>query len=458
MNVYGINVEIKNVPVLHADYVPMGAFNKAFLKTATKDVAIAVERNDGLLYVYKTKIHGTEAMADADNFYVERMVKFLLWAVGGFRVTIYGDENVAAYVKAAYCKGGAREFDAEKMGMVFEHEFEVLSGDFCDAPETIEAPKSIGGHTEGCRIGFDAGGSDRKVSAVIDGEVVYSEEVVWNPKITSDPMYHFDGIVTAMKTAASKMPRVDAVGISSAGIYINNKTRLASLFVAVSPEDFDKHVKNIYENAVKELGENIPFEVANDGDVTAIAGAAELNDNSVLGIAMGTSEAVGYVDSEGHIKGWLNELAFAPVDALSTSADPWSGDLGVGATYFSQDSVARLAPAAGITLAEDLTPAQKLKEVQKLSEAGAENALQIFDSIGCYLGHTLAYYSTIYDIKNLLLLGRVMSGKGGDRIVARCRQVLADEYPELQINIALPDEKNRRVGQSVAAASLPQIG
>ncbi len=457
MKVYGIDVEIKNVPVLHKDFVPMGAFNKAFLKTADKDIAIAVERNDSLVYVYRTKIHGTEAMADADNFYVERMVKFLLWAVGGFRVTIYGSDKVAEFVKATYCKGGKRAFDAEKMGMVFEHEFEVLSGALENAPQTKEAPKSIGGHIEGCRIGFDAGGSDRKVSAVIDGEVVYSEEVVWNPKITSDPMYHFDGIVTALKTAASKMPRVDAVGISSAGIYINNKTRLASLFVAVSPEDFDKHVKNIYENAVKELGADIPFEVANDGDVTAIAGAAELNDNCVLGIAMGTSEAVGYVDGEGHIKGWLNELAFAPVDAqYDTSIDPWSGDNGVGATYFSQDAVARLAPAAGITLATDLTPAQKLKEVQKLSEAEAENALQIFESIGCYLGHTLAYYSTIYDIKNLLLLGRVMSGKGGDMIVKCCRQVLDTEYPELCINIALPDEKNRRVGQSVAAASLPQ--
>ncbi|MBQ5810327.1 MAG: ROK family protein [Clostridia bacterium] len=457
MKVYGIDVEIKNVPVLHKDFVPMGAFNKAFLKTADKDIAIAVERNDSLVYVYRTKIHGTEAMADADNFYVERMVKFLLWAVGGFRVTIYGSDKVAEFIKSTYCKGGKREFDAEKMGMVFEHEFEVLSGALEDAPQTKEAPKSIGGHIEGCRIGFDAGGSDRKVSAVIDGEVVYSEEVVWNPKITSDPMYHFDGIVTALKTAASKMPRVDAVGISSAGIYINNKTRLASLFVAVSPEDFDKHVKNIYENAVKELGADIPFEVANDGDVTAIAGAVELNDNCVLGIAMGTSEAVGYVDGEGHIKGWLNELAFAPVDAqYDTSVDPWSGDNGVGATYFSQDAVARLAPAAGITLATDLTPAQKLKEVQKLSEAEAENALQIFESIGCYLGHTLAYYSTIYDIKNLLLLGRVMSGKGGDMIVKCCRQVLDTEYPELSINIALPDEKNRRVGQSVAAASLPQ--
>jgi hypothetical protein len=36
---------------------------------------------------------------------------------------------------------------------------------------------------------------------------------------------------------------------------------------------------------------------------------------------------------------------------------------------------------------------------------------------------------------------------------------LRGEFPELagQINVQLPDEKSRRVGQSIAAASLPEI-
>ena len=163
------------------------------------------------------------------------------------------------------------------------------------------------------RIGFDAGGSDRKVSAVIDGESVYSEEVVWFPKINSDPDYHYQGILEAMKTAASKMPRVDAIGISSAGVYIDNRIMNASLFLKVSKEDFEKKVKNMYLDVAKEIGENIPVEVANDGDVTALAGAMNLNDNSVLGIAMGTSEAGGYVDPQGNITGWLNELHSFPL-------------------------------------------------------------------------------------------------------------------------------------------------
>ena len=51
-----------------------------------------------------------------------------------------------------------------------------------------------------------------------------------------------------------------------------------------------------------------------------------------------------------------------------------------------------------------------------------------------------------------------MSGKGGDLIIATCRKVLEDEYPEVAgaLSLALPDEYFRRVGQSAVAASLPE--
>ncbi len=94
------------------------------------------------------------------------------------------------------------------------------------------------------------------------------------------------------------MPRVDAIGISSAGVYIDNRIMVASLFLKVPDEIFEKRVKNMYLDAAKEIGDGIPVVVANDGDVTALAGAMELNENSVLGIAMGTSEAGGYIDKQ----------------------------------------------------------------------------------------------------------------------------------------------------------------
>ena len=133
--------------------------------------------------------------------------------------------------------------------------------------------------------------------------------------------------------------------------------------------------KIMYLDVAREIGENIPVEVANDGDVTALAGAMDLNDNSVLGVAMGTSEAGGYVDPEGNITGWLNELAFVPADYNKDAmVDEWSGDYGCGVKYFSQDGVIKLAPFAGIELDESLSPAEKLKVVQGLMKDGDERA------------------------------------------------------------------------------------
>ena len=139
--------------------------------------------------------------------------------------------------------------------------------------------------------------------------------------------------------------------------------------------------------------------------------------------------------------------------------DEWSTDYGVGCKYFSQDAVIKLAPAAGIDIPEELSLAEKLKYVQKLMEADDPRAQAIFETIGVYLAYTTVLYAQFYDIEYMMLLGRVMSGKGGDTILRVCNEILAEEYPELakKCLVTLPDEKMRRVGQSVAAASLPKI-
>lgn len=439
-------------------YRGLRAFDEQARNAGGPEIRIALERNDGLVATHDMRIlpEGTD---DALNLrMVERMVKSMLWVYGGFRVTIAVSRAVYEGVRDQYRTGGAREFDAHFMAHVYEHDFEVLYvPTVAEAPLRKDASSPIGRHLDGCRIGFDAGGSDRKVSAVINGESVYSEEVVWFPKTNSDPAYHFEGIVSAMKTAASKMPRVDAIGVSSAGVYINNHTMNASLFLKVAPEDYEKHVKDIYIRAAKEIGD-VPLTVCNDGDVTALAGAMSLNEDGILGIAMGTSEAGGYVDMKGNITGWLNELAFVPCDlAASAMVDEWSGDSGCGVKYFSQDAVIKLAPAAGIALDESLSPAEKLKVVQGEMEKGNEGAKAIYETIGVYLGYTLAFYAMFYDINHVLLMGRVTSGMGGDLVLARAQEVLRAEYPELRMHVNLPDEKSRRVGQSVAAASLPKL-
>lgn len=456
--VNSIRMDIRCTPALDPAYIPFAKYYDAFLTTAKKPFAISIEREDNQVQVFETKIHGTDDRFADDFTFVERLVKFLIWARGGFRLTLSGDDRIAAKIAETYAADGKRAFDFNFMANVYERPFEVVATSYADRPKPFQKSVSIGRHLDGCRIGFDAGGSDRKVSAVIDGEPVFSEEVVWLPKVTSDPQYHYNGILDSLRRAAAHLPRVDAIGVSSAGIYINNETKAASLFLAVGKEDFEKTAKRIYIETAKEIGADIPLVVANDGDVTALAGAMSLNSNSVLGIAMGTSEAVGFVDADGNITGWLNELAFAPVDlAEDAMIDEWAGDIGCGVKYFSQDGVIKLAPAAGIDLSAAETPAEKLKIVQGLMAQGDPNAAKIYETIGTYLGYALKLYSIFYDLKEVLLLGRVVSGKGGDLILAKAKEVLALEYPELKINLSLPSEKTRRVGQSVAAASLPAL-
>ena len=460
-----MNLKVKAVldPAFQPMSVLLRDYSAAVRAAKSQKLVVSIVRNQGYTSSYAMDVFADGTGHDEENIRViERVVKTLLWIKGGYKIVISGSRVIYDAIAEAYKVGGARDFDNDFMSGVYERPFETEYIEKAeDAPATHEASASVGRHLDGCRIGFDAGGSDRKVSAVVDGETVYSEEVIWHPKKNSDPHYHFDGILDAFRTAASKMPRVDAIGVSSAGVYIDNKAMVASLFIEVpkTPENFE-FTKNIYLNAARALDPNVPIEVANDGDVTALAGAMDLNDDSVLGIAMGTSEAGGYVDASGNITGWLNELAFVPVDANPDAMrDEWSGDVGCGVKYFSQDAVIKLCPAAGVELPEELTLAEKLKFVQNLQAQGDPRTRGIYETIGVYFGYEIAYYAMFYDIKHVLIMGRVTSGTGGVLLLDKAKEVLETEFPELAKKIVLniPDENSRRVGQSVAAASLPAI-
>ena len=455
-------------PILEPEFKPAILEFRNFQNEVNKlenktHLTLSIERNEGLVYRKEFDIFPDGYNDELNTFIVERFIKSILWVVGGYKIFIHGSKVVYENISKYYSVGGLREFDYNFMSTVYEQPFEVFYvEDINDMPKEKHSPQSAGGHLNGCRVGFDAGGSDIKISAVVNGEVIYSEEVVWLPKLNEDINYHYEHIYLAMIKAIEKMGgKCDGIGISTAGVIIDNRPMVSSLFIKVPKSDFEK-VKNAYiytcERIAKELGHDIPYLVANDGDVTALAGAIDLKDDSVLGIAMGTSEAVGYVNPNGQLNGWLNELAFMPVDFNKEAlVDEWSGDFGVGCKYMSQDAVIKLAPKAGIELDPSLTLAEKLKAVQKLNEQGHEGANKIFESIGVYLAYAIAYYCEFYSIKHVLLLGRVTSGKGGDTILKVAQETLKEMFPEYaHIKLAMPSEYMRRVGQSIAAASLPE--
>ncbi|MBK7450512.1 MAG: ROK family protein [Anaerolineales bacterium] len=455
-------IEPKVVPPLDADFRPAVLADKNFqLNTQLVGVraVLGLERGAGDISRFETVVYPEGHPDFASNFsYIERIVKFLLWQRGGHTVYVGAPKAVGEHVRSVFSANGAQKFDFHFMGtQVYEKEFSVVICGADEVPAACETGKLLGRNLAGYRIGFDLGASDRKVSAVVNGEAIYSEEVIWEPRKNSDPDYHYREVMTALRTAAGKMPRVDAIGGSSAGIYVDNRPMVASLFRGIPAEKFGD-IKNMFMRIRDEMG--VPLEVINDGDVTALAGSMSIEDNGILGIALGSSEAAGYVNMEGRIMGWLNELAFAPIDYSPTApVEEWSGDKGCGASYFSQQCVFRLAPKAGIEVPADVTDAEKLKFVQKKLEAGEDGATKIWQSMGIYLGYGIAHYAEFYDIKHILILGRCTSGRGGDLLIEGAKKVFKTEFPELlkKIELHLPDEKIRRVGQSVAAASLPVV-
>ena len=450
------------LPPLDSGFRPAVLANRNFqrqLPSVGIRAAIGLERSGGEVSRFEFLVYPEgHPEFDANYQYVERILKFLLWQIGGHTIYFGGPRKLAAYLRQAYSENGARKFEYHFIGeQVYQKQFSVIACDVEEVPRARETGKLLGRNLKGYRIGFDLGASDRKVSAVVDGTPIFSEEVIWEPRKNSDPEYHYREIMAAIRTAASKMPRVDAIGGSSAGIYIDNRPMVASLFRSIPPEKFGS-IRDMFLRMRRELG--VPLEVINDGDVTALAGSMAIGENGILGIALGSSEAAGYVNMEGHVMGWLNELAFAPIDySPDAPVEEWSGDRGCGALYFSQQCVFRLAPAAGIEIPRDVTDAEKLKFVQGKLETGHAGALKIWQSMGIYLGYGIAHYADFYDIRHVLILGRCTSGRGGDLLLEGARKVFEVEFPELlrKVELHLPDEKIRRVGQSVAAASLPVV-
>jgi len=425
-------------------------------------IAVAWEREDGKVFRFDLPVPDQmdKEARHVVGHVVERIAKFVLWAAGGWKLYLAGPDEIVKPIAKAYTKKGARAFDYDFFTSIYGRPVEAVVVPLSKMPETTEKLQQVKTVADGNRIGFDLGASDFKISALKKGKVVFSKEFPWDPRNNADPEYHYSKLTAGLKEAAAALPRVDAIGGSTAGVLVGQKMGLASLFRAVkekNPEKFET-AQNLFYRIEKDWG--VPFAVYNDGDVTALAGMISMNKEGILGVAMGSSEAVGYVNPKRQMTGRICELAFAPVD-LNPDAprDEWSGDYGVGAMAFSQQAVNWLAIKYGFKFPKSMKLPERLKVVQAAMEKGDSRALKVYLQIGRFLAHTIPWYSQFYDFSNMMILGRVTSGLGGEIILETAKAMLEDAYSEWaeKIDIFMPDEKARRLGQSVAAAQIPMI-
>lgn len=448
-------------------------------KACTEKIEWALPRADGCgrgsLPVFA---EGAEEY-DASLFLAGVLIQQMFWERSASKLLLCGPAKICSDLKAAFSPEGKFAFEVLTMPKVCGTPavpFVVATVESVEQlPAEFDTPVTCGSDASGCRLAFDLGKSDIKTVAVKDNEVIHSEETEWD--VTNpDPKYHYDKILTAMKSTAAHLPKIEAIGGSATGtVSGDNEATWCDIFPNVPPDVYAEKVVPIFKNLAKEFGENLPLKVINDGEVTAIAGAIMVKKGNLMGISMGSSEGGGYANADRNLLGWINELCYIPID-LNPDAptDPWTnGHTGISHMYLGQRGATKLAAKAGVDVTEEMHPerpemnsmkheihAKCLKLIQAALKDPAKEpqVRQLYETVGVYLGYALAQYSAHYKIDHVIILGRVSTGEGGTILCNTAKKVLQTEFPEIaHIEFHFPDEHFKRVGQCIAAAALPTI-
>lgn len=383
--------------------------------------------------------------------YLTQIVRSMLWIYGGWALYTDLPEDYLRELKERFSPSGPGGFDIGFIVRgIFGRDLEWISGP--EVPTPSGGGQLAGRNQRGWRLGFDLGGSDQKI-ALLDPEdnVLFADSVVWDPYPQSSPAWHRLKLKELLRLGASKVPRVDSVGGSVPGVLLGNSVKVSALFRGVG----EGVPERLFEEVVREEFGPVPFSLVNDGDAAALAGSILLKKKNLLGLAMGTSEAAGYIDGRGRVRPWFSELAFVPVAAGNAFRDEWSGIEGAGAQYFSQQAVIRLAREAGFSLPEGLSKADQLVWIQEKLESGDPRAEAVYRTVGRYLGYSLPWYHRFYRMENVLLLGRVLKGTGGSLIAAEAEKILEAVFPSLDLRIITLESEDVLHAQAVAAAFLP---
>jgi len=479
-------VKPKIVAPLDPGFRPLVLAKRSYLeatKECTDKLEWALVRANGVAR-YSLPVFDEKSRDARTSIYLAGvLIQEMLWQRSASELKLFGPAKICKGVKAAYSLGGTYEFDIKQMPHVCGHaekSFEVtIVESASDLPEALDKPEVCGTDATGCRLAFDLGKSDIKTVAVKDNEVLYSKETEWD--VTNpDPEYHYKEIVAAMKLAAEKLPKIDAIGGSATGtVSPDNEATWCDIFPNVPPDVYKEKVVDIFKRIAKDVaGKEVPLKVINDGEVTALAAFAKIKAGNILGISMGSSEGAGYANKDGHLLGWISELCYVKLD-LNPKAptDPWSKGThrGLSHMYLGQRGATKLAAKGGVDgddfkdnwkyPHEDMcnmkheNHAQVLKLIQKaMTKPDKEpKAKEIYETCGVYLGYALAQYSEFYPIDHVMILGRVSKGAGGDIMLDTAKKVLTEEFPDLKIEFHTADDHFKGVGQCIAAAALPTI-
>merc|ERR1712070_761082 len=274
---------------------------------------------------------------------------------------------------------------------------------------------------------------------------------------------------------------IQAVGGSATGtVSGDNDATWCDIFPNVPPDVYKEKVVDIFKRIAKEVAGDVPLEVINDGEVTALAAVQKIGvdkiGGGVMGISMGSSEGGGYANGDGNLMGWINEMCYIRLDMNPEApTDPWTKGAHRGAShmYLGQRGATKLAhrvcevpdnykyPHPDMCTIKHEDHAQCLKLIQKgMADSAQEPKVRrLYETLGVYLGYGLAgYVENGYPIEHVMILGRVSKGAGGDIMLAKAKEVLQTEFPHIPpITFHTADDHFKAVGQCIAAAALPTV-
>jgi hypothetical protein len=263
---------------LDPDFAPLILGKKKYLE-ATKDCADKLEwampRADGCARYCLPVFPEKSRDAVASIYLAGVLIQEMMWQRSASELLLCGPARICKALAKDFAKGGRYEFEALSMPKVCGtplKPFEVKIVEKADdLPAAKDTPQVCGKDANGCRLAFDLGKSDIKTVAVKDNEVLYSKETEWDVT-AKDPQYHFDAIVAALKLAAEKLPKIEAIGGSATGtVSGDNEATWCDIFPNVPPKVYKEKVVDIFQRIAKEIAGDVPLKVINDGEVTALA-------------------------------------------------------------------------------------------------------------------------------------------------------------------------------------------